>query len=63
MKHDSELLSWIAPKYGSPPLENLIGDTIYLSEYLDLYFYALVWYWDKISGEKGEALPGIWLGI
>ena len=63
MKHDSELLSWIAPKYGSPPLENLTGDTINLSEYLDIDYYDTVYYWDTLSGEKGEALPGRWLVI
>ena len=44
MKHDSELLSLIVPKYGRPPLENLIGDTIDLSEYFDFDFYDPVWY-------------------
>ena len=63
MKHDAELIYWIVPKYGSPRLENLTGDTINLSEYLDSGFYDLVWYWGTLIGEKGEAFPGRWLGI
>ena len=50
MKHDAELLSRIALKDGRLPLENLTGDTINLSEYLDLGFYDPVWYWDTLSG-------------
>ena len=53
MKHDAELLSRIAPKYGRPPLENLAGYTINISEYLEFDFYDPVWYWDTLSGEKG----------
>ena len=45
------------------PLEKLTGDTINLSEYLDLGFYDPVLYWDTLSGEKGEDLPVIWLNI
>ena len=63
IKHDAELLSRIAPKYGRPPLENLTGDTIHLSEYLGFDFYDQVWYWYTISEEKGEALPGGWIVI
>ena len=63
MKHDDELLSWILTKYGRPPLENLTVDTIDLSEYLDSDFYDMVWYRGTLSGEKGEAFPGRWLGI
>ena len=44
MKHDSELLSLIVPKYGRPPLEKLTGDTIDISEYFDFDFYDPVWY-------------------
>ena len=54
MKQDAELLSCIAPKDGRPPLEKLIGDTINLSEYLDLGFYDLVWYWDTLRGERAR---------
>ena len=39
MKHNAELLSLITPKYGRPPLENLTGDNIDLSDYLNFYFY------------------------
>ena len=44
-------------------MENLTGYTIDISEYLDFYFYDPVYYWDILSGEKGEAFPGIWLDI
>ena len=50
MKHDSELLSWIAPKDGRLPLENLMGDNINTSEYLEFYFYDPFLYWDTLSG-------------
>ena len=63
MKHDDESISWIAPKDGRPLLENITGDTIDLSESLEFDFYDSVWYWDTLTGEKGEALPGSWLGI
>ena len=58
MKHDAESPSCIAPKNGRTPLENLTGDAINLSEYLDFYFYDPVWYWDTLSGERGQALQG-----
>ena len=51
------------PKDGRPTLEKVTVNTINLSEYVDFDFYYPVWYWDTLSGEKGEALPGIWLGI
>ena len=63
MNHDAELLYRIASKDVRTPLENLTGDTIYLSEYLDFYFYDPVWYWDTLSGEWGDALPRRWLVI
>ena len=63
MNHDAELLSRIVPKDGRPPLEKLTGDAINISEYLDVNFYDPVWYWDTLSGEKGEAFPRRWLGI
>ena len=44
-------------------LNLLNGDTIDLSEYLDFDFYNTVCYWETLSGEKGETLPGRWLGI
>ena len=53
MKHDAESPSRIAPKNGRTPLENLTGDAINLSEYLDFYIYDPVWYWDTLSGERG----------
>ena len=63
MKHDTKSLSRIAPKDGILPEEAIVGDTIDLSEYIDFNFYDPVWYWNSQSGEKGEALPGRWLGI
>ena len=53
MKHDAELLSQIDTKYLRPPLENITGDTIDLSEYLEFDFYDPVWYWDTLSGKVG----------
>ena len=44
-------------------MENITGDTIDISEYLDFGFYYPGWYWDKLSGEKGEAFPERFLGI
>ena len=44
-------------------MENLTRDTIDISEYLDFYFYDLVWYWETLSGEKGEVLHGRWLNV
>ena len=63
MKYDDELISYIVPKDGEPPLENLTVDTIDLSEYLNFDFYDPVWYWDTLSGEKGEAFSGGWFRI
>ena len=62
-RYDTELILRIASRDGRPPLGKLTGDTIDLSEYLDFDFYDPVWYWETLSGEKGEALPGRWLGI
>ena len=50
MKQDADLLSQVAPKDGRPPMENITGDTIDLSEYLDLDFYDTFWYWDTLNG-------------
>ena len=44
MKHDAELISRIVAKDVMLLLENLTGDTIDLSEYLDFDFYDTVWY-------------------
>ena len=51
------------PKDGRPTLEKVTVNTINLSEYVDFDFYYPVWYWDTLSGEKGEALPGVWFRI
>ena len=63
MQHDVKFPSPIAPKYGRPPLKNLTVDTIDLSEYLDFNFYNPVWYWDTLSGEKGEASHRVGAGM
>ena len=63
MKHEAELFTWIAPKYGRQLLENCTEDSIDLLEYLESYFYDPVWYWDTLSVEKGEVLPGRLLRI
>ena len=63
MKYNDILLYQIALNYGSPPLKSLTRNTINILEYLDFGFYDPVWYWDTLSREKGEALPGRWLRI
>ena len=50
-------------KDGRTTLEKVIVNTINLSEYVNFDFYYPVWYWDTLSEVKGEALPGIWIGI
>ena len=36
------------------------GDTTYTSELANFRFYDLMWYWDRIEGERKL---GIWLGV
>ena len=46
---------------GGVPLENVSGETVNISEYLDFSFYDWVWYWDQ-TGTAGRKL-GPWLGV
>jgi hypothetical protein len=48
-----------------PGLEEVMGQTINISEWLDFEFYDPVWYWDKkksdMTEEQGKV--GCWLGV
>ena len=46
---------------GGVPLQNVTGETVDISEYLDFGFYDRVWYHDNAG--LGETLPGRWLGV
>ena len=52
-------------KNGRPGLEEVLGQTIDISEYLDFEFYDLVWYWDDsdrtMSNEPRKL--GRWFGV
>jgi hypothetical protein len=50
---------------GRPGLEEIKGDTIDISEWLDFEFYDYVWYWDekKMDMTDDQRLIGRWLGI
>jgi hypothetical protein len=50
---------------GSPGMEEVKGDTINVSEWLDFEFYDYVWYWDekKVDMSDDQRLVGRWLGI
>ena len=63
MVHEGRILARVAPPNGRPPLEEVLGDSIDLSEYLDFDFCDPVWFWEPNAGEKGERQPGRWLGI
>jgi len=43
------------------PMEALIGDTIYISEWTEFEFYDLVVYWDDRDNEAGQSI-GRWFG-
>ena len=46
--YESEVLSRISRGHSERPgLEELTGNTVDISEWLDFSFYDLVWYWDK----------------
>jgi hypothetical protein len=62
----SEILSIIArPSTGRPGMEEIKGQTIDISEWLDFSFYDLVWYWNeqKTDMTEDQRLLGHWLGI
>ena len=46
---------------GAIPLEQVTGDTVDISEYLDFGFYDKVWYKDNAG--LSPAKPGRWLGV
>jgi hypothetical protein len=50
---------------GRPGIEEVKGDTIDISEWLDFEFYDYVWYWDekKVDMTDEQCLIGRWLGI
>ena len=47
--------------HGIIHLENISGETVDISEYLDFRFYDKVWYVDNAG--LGPELPGRWLGV
>jgi hypothetical protein len=62
----SEILSIIArPSTGRPGMEEIKGQTINNSEWLDFLFYDLIWYWNehKTDMTDYQRLLGHWLGI
>ena len=50
---------------GRPGLEEVMGHTIDISEWLDFEFYDLVWYWDERKADMADDPKkiGRWLGI
>jgi hypothetical protein len=50
---------------GRPGIEEVMRDTIDISEWLDFRFYDYVWYWDekKVDMTNEQRLIGRWLGI
>ena len=46
---------------GGVPLQNIVGETIDISEYIDFGFYDRVWYRDNAG--LGEPKLGRWLGV
>ena len=64
--YESKVLSRISRGHSERPgLEELTGNTIDISEWLDFSFYDLVWYWDKPkpTNDKDAKLLGRWLGV
>jgi hypothetical protein len=62
----SEILSIIARQStGRPGMEEIKGQTIDISEWLDFSFYDLVWFWNeqKTDMTENQRLLGHWLGI
>jgi hypothetical protein len=50
---------------GSPGLEEIKGDMIDISEWVDFEFYDYVWYWDETEMDmmNNQQLIGRWLGF
>ena len=51
-----------AGKDGRPYIEQLTGDTMDISEWLEFEFYELVLFWNNQSDDTRPIL-GLWLGI
>ena len=47
---------------GNPSLERLTGDKIDISEWLQFYFYDLVWFWDNQSDDNKPMFLR-WIGV
>lgn len=66
---EAEIMSIIARgKDGRPGIEEIVGHTYDISEYLDFDFYDLVWWWDPTVNETLEEAKerrrlGRWLGV
>ena len=64
--YESEVLSRVSRGNGERPgLEQLTGETIDISEWLDFSFYDLIWYHDspKPGNDVGSRRLGRWLGV
>jgi hypothetical protein len=62
----AEILSIIARgRSGRAGIEEVMGHTVDISEWLDFEFYDYVWYWDKKDSDMMEeqSIVGRWLGI
>ena len=62
MVWEAEIYSRTAGKDGHPDLEQLIEDTIDISEWTEFEFYDLVWFWNNQSDDTNPML-GRWLGV
>ena len=59
---ESDIYSWTAGKDGRPYLEQLTGDSIDISKFLEFYFCDLVWFCNNHSYDTNPML-GRWLGV
>jgi hypothetical protein len=50
---------------GRPGMEEILGQTVDISEWLDFDFYDQVWYWDEKKKDMNikQAKLGRWLGV
>ena len=56
MVWEAQIYSYTAGKDGLPALEQLTGDTIYISEWLEFELYDLVWFWTNQSDDTNPML-------
>jgi hypothetical protein len=64
--YECEIMSWIARGPNKwPGLEQITGDSVDISEWLDFDFYDYVWYWNKPHLNILKDIPkiGRWLGV